>query len=303
MDQCRTFIISSFTLCLTILTAPQWAFAGEEPNDSWAKPKVIYGDDDRLDLFEVEDPALIALASSTAAMVRKNVIHYDDVSNTYSLTTQVFGERYRLCQDEPFREQRTAPICSGFLVAPDILITAGHCVQDQDSCDTAQFVFDFALFRNSDDQPHDNIPRRNVYSCEKLIHSEVHVNSADFAVVRLDRRVVDRNPLAVNFDNSLELNTNLLVIGHPVGLPTKVAGGAVVREIEEDYFVANLDTYGGNSGSAVFNAESGKVEGILVRGARDFIEKDGCRTSNRCANNSCGGEDVTKIQHIEPYLQ
>jgi V8-like Glu-specific endopeptidase len=61
----------------------------------------------------------------------------------------------------------------------------------------------------------------------------------------------------------------LTVVGYPMGLPAKIAAGAVVREIRSAYLVANLDTYGGNSGSAVFSTdalESGtlRVEGVLV---------------------------------------
>ena len=50
----------------------------------------------------------------------------------------------------------------------------------------------------------------------------------------------------------LSLDTPLVVIGHPSGLPTKIADGAWVRNNESEYyFVTNLDTFGGNSGSAV----------------------------------------------------
>ena len=52
----------------------------------------------------------------------------------------------------------------------------------------------------------------------------------------------------------------------------KVAGGAKVRSNNNGvYFVANLDTYGGNSGSAVFNLQTREVEGILVRGENDYV--------------------------------
>ncbi|MEO0336822.1 MAG: serine protease, partial [Pseudomonadota bacterium] len=266
------------------------------------RPRVIYGEDDRLDIYEVEDPALTHLAASTAAMVRERMLTLNEIDGTFQLETQNFGERYRLCEDEPFRNQRTGAVCSAFLVSPNVLVTAGHCVRTQGSCETARFVFDYALFESEQEQPHQGIPAANVYSCKNLIHSEVQVNSADFAVIELDRPVTGRTPLQLNLESSIDLGANILVIGHPVGLPTKVAGGASVRHIEEAYFIANLDTYGGNSGSAVFNAETGEVEGILVRGARDFVEKDGCRASNRCADDACGGEDVTKIQYVEPYL-
>ncbi|WP_420540401.1 S46 family peptidase (plasmid) [Paenibacillus polymyxa] len=45
------------------------------------------------------------------------------------------------------------------------------------------------------------------------------------------------------------------------------AVGAAVRDNPPNaFFVANLDTYGGNSGSPVFNSDTHEVEGILVRG-------------------------------------
>lgn len=49
----------------------------------------------------------------------------------------------------------------------------------------------------------------------------------------------------------------------PAGLPQKIAGGAKVRSIQTGFFVANLETDGGNSGSAVFNLSNGVIEGIL----------------------------------------
>ncbi len=61
----------------------------------------------------------------------------------------------------------------------------------------------------------------------------------------------------------------------------------------DPWLIANLDTYGGNSGSAVFNAD-GLVEDILVRGARDYVLDvvNGCFRSNRIANLE-GSEALT----------
>ena len=48
----------------------------------------------------------------------------------------------------------------------------------------------------------------------------------------------------------------------------------------KNYFITNTDTYGGNSGSPVFNEETGLVEGMLIQGANDFLEtQDGCMRS------------------------
>jgi hypothetical protein len=65
------------------------------------------------------------------------------------------------------------------------------------------------------------------------------------------------------------------------------------------YFRANLDTYGGNSGSAVFDANTGVVEGILVRGENDFVTRGSCRATNYCPANGCRGEDVTHITNVQ----
>ena len=89
------------------------------------------------------------------------------------------------------------------------------------------------------------------------------------------------------------------VIGHPVGLPAKVAGGAIVRDnTPNPFFVANLDTYGGNSGSPVFNSRTHRVEGILVRGERDFVARGNCTVSFVCPTTGCRGEDVTRITKL-----
>jgi hypothetical protein len=58
--------------------------------------------------------------------------------------------------------------------------------------------------------------------------------------------------------------------------------------------VANLDTYGGNSGSPVFNATNHQVEGILVRGENDFVTNGSCYVSLVCPTTGCRGEDVTR---------
>jgi len=92
-------------------------------------------------------------------------------------------------------------------------------------------------------------------------------------------------------------------------LPVKLSGGAAVRNLmgEVGYFTANLDTYGGNSGSAVFNNVTGEIEGVLVRGETDFVRQGNCRISYVCENNGCRGEDVTKASYVKqkilPFLR
>ena len=246
------------------------------------KSNVIYGEDNRKDLYQVEDSNLLVIASSTVALMRSETI--EALSNTeVRIRGSNIGERYNLCPEEPFREQDSAAFCSGFLVAPNKIVTAGHCIADANCADT-RFVFGFGI-KESGKLPR-VLPLGNVYSCKKVIRTESFAEyGADFAVVELDRDVVNFAPLTLRADGQIQKGASVLVIGHPSGLPTKVSGGAQVRDPSPAaYFVANLDTYGGNSGSAVFNSETGVVEGILVRGETDYVTKEGanCRISDDC---------------------
>lgn len=259
--------------------------------------KVIYGDDDRLDYYQLRDQRLKNLADSTVALIRPA---YIEMNGSVAEIAQVpIGRSYRLCKDEPFFNQTSVAFCSGFLVAPDTIVTAGHCIRNQQSCEQARFVFGFALKHEQDTVS--QIPAKDVYECKELVHSVADGRGEDFAVIKLKRPVTDRPALSLSKE-AASLGEGLTVIGHPSGIPTKIAGGAEVREIKREHLVANLDTYGGNSGSAVFNTDSGEVAGILVRGEADYIIENGCRRSNVCTNDGCRGEDVTLIKQTFPYL-
>jgi hypothetical protein len=84
----------------------------------------------------------------------------------------------------------------------------------------------------------------------------------------------------------------------------KVAAGAAVRDnTPSAFFVANLDTYGGNSGSPVFNSVTHEVEGILVRGEADFVQQGNCRVSLVCPSTGCRGEDVTRTTEFANLVE
>jgi subtilisin-like proprotein convertase family protein len=269
-----------------------------------ADQEVIYGDDDRKDVFDPgNSSALVELARSTAALVMSGTLTpASGQPDAMRLPAKTFGEAYGLCADEPFKQQPNPAFCSGFLVAENILVTAGHCIETQTECSTTSFIFGFSY--ESQNQDVTLIPKENIYTCKRLVAQSVGSSSeTDYAVVELDRAVTDREPLNYRTSGTIEKDTQLTVIGHPAGLPTKIAGGASVRSNEKPaFFVANLDTYGGNSGSAVFNSSSNEVEGILVRGENDFVNNGSCRISYRCTNEGCRGEDVTRATEFSPFV-
>jgi V8-like Glu-specific endopeptidase len=263
-----------------------------------ASERVIYGEDDRQDIYDLKDERIVELARSTAGMIPSGSLK-DMRNGKYKISDQTLEQR-KFCSQEKFFKQVTAANCSGFIVGKDILVTAGHCVRSGYSCKSYKWVFDYKVER--EDQTDIYVDKSNVYSCEELIETKVEGSRGlDYAVIRLDREVKGRTPLKFRKESKISIGEDIFVIGHPTGLPTKFADGAQVRSQTSAYFVANLDTYGGNSGSAVFNERTHEVEGILVRGEADYVwdYSNNCRKSNICDDNGCRGEDVTNITAVE----
>lgn len=261
-------------------------------------PKVIYGEDNRVDVYEVPRSDVREIADSTVALIPTH-----DVVNSnngfYNIMTSKYGTEMNLCSDEPFFEQPVAANCSGSLVGEDLVATAGHCVSAAD-CTGYSFVFGFKM-TDANTAPR-TVPADDVYACKEIVAREYTANQ-DYALVRLDRKVRGHRVLKLQ-QTPVQPGDAIYVVGHPSGLPTKVADGAAVRSQMGTHFNSNLDTYGGNSGSAVFNAATNEVVGILVRGAQDFTYDRArkCTKSNVCTSDGCRGEDVTNISYIVDAL-
>ncbi len=284
---------------LVLISGPLMASATEKS----AGNKVIYGVDDRLDYYQAA-PDLRRLADSVVSLWRGSDVT-QAADGSYKLATANYGSAMGLCAGEPFREQPIGAFCSGSLVGKNLVMTAGHCIKDDAGCADTKFVFGFNL-KESGARP-SSAPASDVYSCKKIVKRYLNEDyttlGPDYALIELDRPAEGKAPLAVSRGEALKKGDPLVVIGHPSGLPVKVAGGAAVRDPSPvGYFVANLDTYGGNSGSAVFNGRTGLVEGILVRGENDFVYKDGCRISNVVPADGGRGEDVTKISELTSVI-
>lgn len=273
--------------------------------------KSIYGEDDRLDYYAA-DADMRALADSVVSLWKSEDLR--TVDGKTALGTVNFGLAASLCPGERFAEQPIGAFCSGTLVGEDIIMTAGHCVLDEAKCAATKFAFGYSL-KKAGDYPQ-TVPAEDVYGCSGIIKRDLDMNPGffasvfnggpgpDFALIKLDRKVPGRKPLPIHRKAKPAKGDKLFVIGHPVGLPVKVAGSASVRDAGPKYFFkADLDTFGGNSGSAVFNADTRLIEGILVRGDVDFINSPaGCRKASVVPQGGGKGEAVTKISVLEKYI-
>ncbi|MBD65998.1 MAG: peptidase [Halobacteriovoraceae bacterium] len=258
--------------------------------------KVIYGEDNRVDVMDSTNNMFVELSQSTAAMIPSSDLRAQ-TNGEVQIRSKTLQSSMRVCSTERFANQPTAANCSGFLVGENLLVTAGHCIRSQRDCSSNDWVFDYKL--ESKNQSGISVDKNSVYKCKRIISQKLsNWDKDDYALIELDRKVTDRRVLDFRRKGKVAKGADLVVIGHPSGLPTKIADGAKVRSLKGKFFVANLDTYGGNSGSAVFDANTGVIEGILVRGETDYISRGGCRVSNEVSDDAGRGEDVTYILNI-----
>ncbi len=265
----------------------------------YVSPKVVYGTDDRVDVYQDSRPDHQVWAASTCGLINTSrmVAHADGSWTIIPSSYQRFG--LPACSGEPFGTQPTAPFCTGFLVGPDLVATAGHCISSPGSFDTVNFVFGFEM--TDANTPRLDFPAEYVYKGTVIVSTGS--GSVDHTIVRLDRPVTapGAQPFRIRRSGVVGVGERVGLIGHPAGLPLKIAFGdttTVRTNTDSGYFVANTDSYAGNSGSPVINQVTGLIEGILVRGETDYLNMGTCFMSNVVSDSGGRGEDCTKITNF-----
>lgn len=268
-------------------------------------PKVIYGKDDRLDLYQVTNPLFQRLARSTVALINARQLRPGQ-QDEFTLMGETLVQSQHVCTTERFANQQTAAFCSGVIVGPDLVLTAGHCLDASSTCQNTRFIVGYALSQLEQTEV-SQIPARNVYTCKSVVAQEYSHFEGDYSLVQVDRPFQDVEIATLNRTGNISVGTPLVLMGHPSGLPLKIAAGATVRDNRRlSVFVTNTDSYAGNSGSPVFNSETGNLEGVLVSGERDFLPQPrngGCFESFHCSLTGCSGESVTRISLITGLIR
>jgi hypothetical protein len=291
--------------------------APEEPVEPSNQYPVQYGQDSRTEPFQHSDARLREMAASVAVFVHSQNV--TTMGNSVSLEGYTLNEMSEMgwlvgganapmCSNELFTTQPAPGFCTGFLVKEDVMVTAGHCLQKV-PCSETSIVFGFQM--NSDNSLAE-LTTENVFSCTQVIAQvspSPENKNLDYAIIKLDRPTGRAGLEYVTEDNP-DAKNDVAVLGHPSGLPMKIASDAFILSNQPDdpFFVTNLDTFGSNSGSPVINTTTYQVEGILVRGEVDYvISEDGsCVQVNRCPESggtNCAGENATKMTMLTEEIQ
>ena len=160
------------------------------------------------------------------------------------------------------------------------------------------------------------IEQEYLFRCEKHLEhyfmgdAFVDIEQNDYALILLQRIVKNIVPLPFRLEGKVENDARLATIGHPSGLAKYISDNASVKlNIHEHYFSGDVDAIDGNSGSPVFNEDTGIVEGIIVRTCTgkpsyfiDRSEDSQCRRLN-VDKFYYGGTDVVRITSIPNIIR
>lgn len=262
-----------------------------------AGPRVAYGADNRQEVYEL-NAARKKVAASTVAMVTGDPsLAGKPVS--LPLLPDLQTEN-RLCDGQRYAKQPVPAFCSGALVAADVVLTAGHCVKapgNDDGVPLNQMLFLFGFDMLDAGQVQIGFPGKDVYAARSLV-KRVQNDNVDYALIRLDRKVTGRPTLKIAPKEQLFVGKQLFVVGHPSGLPTKLADHASINQVRSTTFRSNLDTFEGNSGSPIFSARSNAIVGVLDGGKKDYVWQGKCRVVNALPNGK-GREVATRASALD----
>lgn len=266
---------------------------------SFARETVIYGDDNRIET-SAADSKIKAIARAGGMVVSHSDL-WKNADGSFTLNSKSFAESEKLCPEEPFGAQPAPGGCSGVLLAPDLFLTAGHCVSSELQCSQVSIVFDYiwnpAIGKNGL-----RAESSEVRSCAHLLVNRIEgaptARTFDYSIIQLSSPMRERPTVQLTKANPV-IGTDLLTIGHPYGIPQKIALGGKMKGVSTaGSLLTDLDTYLGNSGSPVFDSKTLKMVGILIGGAQDFTKDPvrGCYSSRRTTfDPNPSGKDSEKI--------
>ncbi|MET0341740.1 MAG: serine protease [Polyangiales bacterium] len=268
-----------FALCLStwLVGCADAPDLGEAADVTASEQAIIYGSDDRLEVYEHESAVLKGIAASAVVALVPRSRFLQTPAGEFAIFTRPLEQAFQVCADERFAAQPTAADCSGVLIDEDLVLTAGHCFASDDACAQFSFVFDYYYRAPGSLEP---IGWGDVYGCRRIAHRSLSSLTAgtrvDYALVQLDRKAAGRTPVSIRRD-ALAQGEPLATVGSASGLPAKIDSGSHVLDVRAqqlDYFLLDSDTFAGSSGSGVFDAQ-GALVGVLVRGGADWVRRPG----------------------------
>jgi len=276
-------------------------------NDTGSRP--LFGLDNRLEMVDAGASAC-AVGSAVFAIFQTASVKNDSTAD-WSLPEQRSLADSGWCSNQRFATQPATALCTAFLIAPNRVASAGHCINEADypagpglNCNESVFVLDFKL--GIDRQAPTAVRADQIYRCIKVLAGQDSRIGPDWRVIELDR-AVPRTPLQVYSGEQLPDAGELHVVGHPHGLPMKTADQGQVINYSSGRYRTTLDTFRGNSGSPVYVVIQG-VPLVIALMSGGSLDKAKRRPNSTCyeericdAENPCPGQLATHTQPLATW--
>jgi V8-like Glu-specific endopeptidase len=193
--------------------------------------------------------------------------------------------------------------CTGTLITHNLFLTAGHCFDQtgggwqrphingtNDIIPSSEIATNMHINFNYQVDANGVLQMEQEFAIVELL--EYRLGGLDYAIVRLAGSPSQNFGTGAVAREDAQVGDMLCIIGHPAGVPKRIEAGPLTSLSGNQVRYNDIDTLGGNSGSALWHSPSGKIVGVHTNG--------GCTASGTGSNS---GVRIAKIVEVSPLLQ